>query len=193
MLAWPAHAGMGDDFGTRDPALCPLRHAPDKGAPSPQQAMRYLACDTERVGDRGALMILLGELRLQVDATGRAFDAKSDDFAVDADPAQAVYPIRGDFRIYQCSRSTSPEYLADPGHACRYRNFYGESGLCWRDIAADWHCAFPYQFDAAHSIHNAAPPKAGSYMAIGSVAPPGPSGRRSSPQKRKQHHHKPHH
>ncbi|HEY2345053.1 MAG TPA: hypothetical protein VGH80_04135 [Xanthomonadaceae bacterium] len=189
MLAWPAHAGMGDDFGTRDPAVCPIRTIPSKGAPSMQQVVHYLACDTEKVGDLGATMYLLSEVRLRVDPKGRPYDPKSDSFAADADAAQPVYGIRGDFRVYLCSRNDSPEGLADPGHACRYQNFYDHAGLCWEDGGSDWHCAIPYEIDLAHTVHGVTPPRAGSFLAIGANASTDVRRRASGAKHRKKHHH----
>ncbi|HTA66344.1 MAG TPA: hypothetical protein VK753_12645 [Xanthomonadaceae bacterium] len=159
VLVWPACAGFGSDFGTRDPALCPIRDAPRTGAPSVQLAAHYFACDTERVGDLGASMYLVSEVRLKVAPKGRAYDAKSDMIASGIDPGQSVYDIRGDFRLYQCSRKDSPDWLADPGHACRYQNFLNLQGLCWKDLSSDWHCGLPYKFDIEHTVHSVAPPR----------------------------------
>lgn len=193
LLAWAlvphALAGVGTDFGTRDPAVCPIRTEPSKGGLALQQVARYLTCDTEKVGDLGATMYLLGELRLRIDAKGHAYDAKSDALAADADPAQPVYGIRGDFRIYQCSRTNSPEWLADPGHACRYQNFYDQAGLCWKDVAGDWHCAMPYEIDPAHTVHSVAAPPASSLFAPGADRSDRPAAGKSGAKHRKKHHH----
>ncbi len=188
LLPWPALATIGADFGARDPAICPLRDLPIKGGPSFQQALRFLACDMERVGDHGSVLYLLGEVRLSVSSTPRAYDPAKDTLAVRADPSLPVYPISGDFRIYQCQRKSSPEWLANPGHACRYQNFYQHAGLCWKDMGGDWHCALAYRINPAQTVHSVAPPKAGNYLAIGASAPPPAGASKSSVKKRKKHH-----
>lgn len=189
LLYGSAAAGVGADFGSRDPAVCPLRDAPASGPPSSPQIVRYLACDTEKVGDMGATMYLLGDVRLKTVPKARAFDAKTDAIAVNADPALPVYEFGSDFRIYRCSRNDSADGLANPGHACRYQNFYGHTGLCWRAIGGNWHCALPYRIDPAHTVHGVAPPKAGQYLAIGAAYPPAPAAPKSKTKKRKHHHH----
>lgn len=165
--AAPAQAGVGDDFGTRDPAVCLLRYDPAKGAPALAQAARYFICDTEKVGDMGASMVLVDEVRLSIDAKGRAYDPKADDFAIHADPGLPVYPISGDFRLYQCGRKTSAEWMADPGHACRYEEYFRRSGLCWKNLGGEWHCAIPYHVKPTRSVHSVAPPRPGDYLATG--------------------------
>jgi len=182
----PAIAGVGDDFGSRDPAVCPLRDAPAKGPPSAPQMVRYFACDTEKVGDLGATMYLLGEVRLKSAPRARAYDGKTDVIAVNADPGQPVYEVGVDFRIYQCRRKDSAEGLASPGHACRYQNFYGHTGLCWKAIGGNWHCALPYRIDPARTVHGVAPPRAGSYLAVGASYPPPPAAAKKKARKR--HH-----
>lgn len=193
LLAPPAAAGVGEDFGSRDPAICPLRDAPAKGPPSFAQIIRYLACDMEKVGDMGSTMYLLGEVRMKMAPRARAYDARSDAIAADVDASQPVYAIAADFRIYQCGRKSSAEWLANPGRACRYQNFYGQPGLCWKAIGGDWHCALSYQINPAHTVHSVAPPKAGNFLAIGAAAPPLPGAAKSRVKKRKQHHHPPGH
>lgn len=182
----PTWAGIGEDFGARDPAICPLRDAPTKGGPSSAQALRYLACDTEHVGDHGSLLYLLGEVQLTAAPKARAFDAKTDALATLADAAQPVYELHGNFRIYQCGRKSSPDWLANPGHACRYQNFYDHSGLCWKAIDGGWHCAMAYTINPAHTVHSVAPPPPGRYLAIGASLPPDAPPPRSKARKR--HH-----
>ncbi|MBS0458320.1 MAG: hypothetical protein JSS44_13455 [Proteobacteria bacterium] len=172
LLTLPAWAGIGEDFGARDPAICPLRDAPSKGGPSSAQALRYLACDSEHVGDHGSLLYLLSEVQLSAAPKARAFDARTDGWADQIDATQPVYALRGNFRIYQCARTSSPDWLANPGHACRYQNFYDHSGLCWKALDGGWHCAMTYQINPAHTVHSVAPPPAGRYLAIGASLPP---------------------
>ncbi|MBS0193360.1 MAG: hypothetical protein JSR34_03875 [Proteobacteria bacterium] len=182
MPSLAVRAGIGDDFGSRDPAVCLLRYDPAKGALSQAQANRYFLCDTEKVGDLGATMVLVNELRLSVDAKGRALDPKTDTYALHADPTLPVYPINGDFRLYQCGRKTSAEGMANPGHACHYEEYFRRTGLCWKNLGGEWHCAIPYHVKPTRSVHSVAPPRAGDYLATGADPFAQPGGR-STPAK----------
>jgi len=156
-----ALAGLGDDFGARDPASCPFRDAPKTGAPSQQQMLRYLACDVEKIGDMGEYLYLIGEPLLEIAPKGRALDPKSDVLARDADPKLPVFDVRGYFRYYRCGRKTSIAWTTNPGHACRYQQYEDAKGLCWRDAHAEWHCMMDFTFDLKRTIHDAVPPTGG--------------------------------
>ena len=157
VLAGVAQAGLGDGFGTRDPAACPIRNIPKSGAPSQPQMLRYLACDTDRIGDMGEHIYLIGNPELEVVPKARPFNAVTDANA-GLDPKQPVFDIHGNFRVYQCARKGSVTWNSNPGHACRYQSFFDASGLCGRDQHAEWHCSMSYKFDVAHTIHDAEPP-----------------------------------
>jgi hypothetical protein len=157
LAAMPAWAGLGDDFGTRDPASCPVRSAPRTGGPSQSLMLRYLACDTERIGDMGEHIYLVGEAELEVAPKGRPFNPNTD-ANENVDTQQPVYDIHGYFKLYQCGRKSSSAWQANPGHACRFQEFFDANGSCWKDRSADWHCGMTYKFDITHTVHEAAPP-----------------------------------
>jgi hypothetical protein len=155
LLAAPASAGVGETYGTRDPASCASRAEPKSGAPSLEQAMQYLPCDMEHAASGN--IYLLSDLKLQVAPKGRAFNPITDTTQA-IDPEKKVYDIRGGMRWWQCPSKHSLGWDNHPGHACNYEDMSNLSGFCYQDTFADWHCALSYSPNFRNRVRDAAPP-----------------------------------
>jgi hypothetical protein len=127
----------GAPYGTRDPNTCASRKAPANGAPSVAQATAYFKCSMEYFfGDK---LVLVENVTVEV-GNGRRF-LRSDSELKEVDPQYLIYPIRGSFDKYFCSRwpvwggvpdKTQPNCLLS-----RPRNTVG---VCYRTSFADWKC-----------------------------------------------------
>ena len=135
-----AQQGVGAAYGARDPATCPSRTAPTSGPPSVEQATQYLICDSEKIGV-GRNLYLYTDVQVQV-GNGRPYDGALDSLSPAIDPAQTVYPIRGDYTFYQCATTSAAIYLTGggPGKNCSKYSLTGNTGTCYRSAFNEWHC-----------------------------------------------------
>jgi hypothetical protein len=140
-------ARPGAIFGARDPAVCPSRKAPAKGAPTVDQAKAYFHCDNERVdpavyASHGSQLWLVSELKLEVAPNSRPFNLTTDSTS-DIDPKQPVYNIRGSYAQYQCMTPDAGGGGTYPiGKNCVRRDLSKVEGMCYKNTFADWHCVY---------------------------------------------------
>ena len=134
-----AQSGIGAKFGARDPRICKSQKEPARGAPTADQLKEYFICESEKTaGDSGSaqLLYLVSNVTLEV-AKGRPFNMLTDSWT-DIDPSQTVYPVRGGFTGWQCSRLGSIN--GNPGKNCTKTEQPHASGMCFKTTFSDWHC-----------------------------------------------------
>ena len=137
MSTAPALAGVGDKYGTRDPATCADASQPKSGAPTPAQAAKYLACDQEK--ESGDQLYLIANAKVQVSGASRRYNPNHD-AGTGVDEKKPVYDIRGSFDHYACSRKDSYSAKTNPGKTCAVSHEVAASGTCHHDTFGDWHC-----------------------------------------------------
>jgi hypothetical protein len=131
----PAEAQPASAFGAREPATCASRAAPAQGAPSNEQAVQYVKCTVEGIGD--GRMFLLEDVKVQVTPQGRAYNTSTDYFD-DIDARQQIYPIKGSLVRYECEETTLRGVIA--GKNCRQMIEANASGACYKTTANEWAC-----------------------------------------------------
>jgi hypothetical protein len=133
-----AQPGSGKRYGTRDPKTCASRKEPANGAPSAAQAVAYFNCTME--GFFGDKLTLVENVKIEV-GSGRRF-LRSDSELKEIDPQYLIYPIRGSFDKYFCSRW--PEYRAGfPDKSqpnCLLSHPRNTTGVCYKTSFGDWKC-----------------------------------------------------
>jgi len=146
--AW-AQSHPGALFGARDPAVCPSRKNPVKGAPTVEQAKAYFYCDSESMipgtmGGSGDHLYLVTDVKMEVAPSSRPFNIQTDP-ANDIDPKQPVYNIRGSYALFSCSTPGAGGGGTYPiGKNCGRQDFAKAAGMCHKDTFGDWHCLFNF-------------------------------------------------
>ena len=144
-----AQAGIGAKYATRDPATCVSKTEPEKGAPTSEQAKRYVICGSAYRTAEGVdgyhRMILMENVRVEV-GKGRPFQGGgySDINMHDIDPRFPVYPIRGSYDMYQCSNIAVGDpwkSLSEPGKNCNVYEEHHATGSCYKTSFGDWDCS----------------------------------------------------
>lgn len=132
-----AQPGAGKPFGARDPRTCPSRNAGLTAA----QAREYFICDSEVAEVYTGSLYLVTDVTVQV-GKGRPFNMQSDSFGWATtngiDPTQTVYPIRGSFTSWQCSKLGT--ITGVPGQSCTMTPQPAAQGICFKNSFGDWHC-----------------------------------------------------
>jgi hypothetical protein len=143
-----AAAGEGAKYATRDPRSCASKSEPKSGAPTAEQAKRYVICGSSvHLGegeDSFHHMILLENVQVQV-GKGRPFQGgiNSDINMHDVDVDFPVYPIRGSFDMYQCSNVAPGDPWQSIYEARKNCDLYHETratGACYKTTFGDWDC-----------------------------------------------------
>lgn len=148
-----AQAGAGAKYGSRDPRTC----MPDKSKTlTAGSASKLFTCFIEK--DAGDYLYLVADLKLDI-AAARKYQAG--DTYVDIDQTAPVYPIRGSFTKYQCSRQFNTDAShTNVGKNCNAYPQPQAQGICYRTTFGDWSCKM---FDRVTSAEAAkmrvAPPK----------------------------------
>jgi hypothetical protein len=148
-----AQTHPGTPFGARDPAVCASRKAPEKGAPTADQAKAYFYCDKELAN---GFLYLVADVKVEVAPSSRPFNILTDTTGI-IDPKQPIYNIRGSYTTYQCWNlaSANPGQFP-PGKSCNSSNVTNATGMCYKDSFADWHCVMSGQ--RSLPVPNQAPP-----------------------------------
>jgi len=149
-----AQGGVGAKYGSRDPQTC----APDNSKSLTVDAARKVfTCGAEQ--ETGDYLYLITDLNLQMGAP-RKIIPTSDTYH-DIDPNAPVYPIRGSFTRYQCSR----QFNIDASHSNLGKNCNAQpqpkaEGICYRTTFGDWSCKmFDRVTDASMTKMHVPPPK----------------------------------
>ena len=149
-----AQNGVGAKYGARDPQTC----TPDKsGALTLDSARRLFTCSSEQL--TGDYLYLITDLNLEMGAS-RKGNPRSDTYD-DLDPNAPVYPIRGSFTRYQCSR----QFNLDASHSnvgtnCNAYPQPKAQGICYRTTFGDWKCKmFDRVTDSSTAKMHVPPPK----------------------------------
>jgi len=144
----------GADYRSRDPVSCPSKRGPIKGAPTPEQAKRYVMCQLEVVM-YAPYLILLDNVQVEV-GKGRPYDPDSDSLMSDADRDSLVYPIRGSYDMYTCS----PIDASTPrGRNCALTPHPRATGVCYRTTFGDWDCEMTDPSALSPTRQGVAPPR----------------------------------
>ena len=148
--------GVGAPYGARDPRTCADMKAPAKGAISAGLATKYVICGKEHI--YGQSLYLAEDVTVQVGG-GVPYDSNKFPFAKDIDPKSPVYPIRVNFKSYQCSKLS--DILENQGKNCSsgYRPKAG--GVCVRTTFGDWRCDIT-SVETEENIQYAVPPPGGA-------------------------------
>ena len=150
----------GADYGARDPTVCKDSKAVGSGAPSPQQAAQYVACEHD--GIRANHLYLYDQVKVEIGAA-RRFGQLTDLNLADADTKSAVYPIRGSYRLYICEHQVNNPRLPtynNVGKNCSMFDNQNATGLCWKTSFGDWRCDMTSEKQDPNPKHNVAPPAA---------------------------------
>ena len=132
--------GIGAKYGTRDPMTCSSKKEPAKGAPSPELATQYVICG--KTGEREVsdqTLYLMQDVQVEV-GNGRSFQGGglSDINMRDIDPSLPVYPIRGKYTLYRCTKLGM--FGGDPGKNCWIYDHPEAEGACYKTTFGDWSC-----------------------------------------------------
>ena len=138
-----ASAGVGSKYAARDPVTCDSTKAPASGAPSAQQALQYTKCGEEGE-DSFHHLILTSDMRVEI-GKGRPFQGggNSDINMHDVDPSQPIYPIRGSYKMYQCSNVAAGDpwqSIYTAGKNCDVYDYKAATGACYKTTFGDWKC-----------------------------------------------------
>jgi len=162
-----ADVGMGAKYATRNPATCTSKTEPAKGAPTAEQARRYLLCGSaSRVGegeDSFHHMVLMENVKVDI-GKGRPFQGgnNSDINMHDIDPRFPVYPIRGSFDMYQCSNIAAGDpwqSIYEAGKNCDVYEEHRATGSCFKTTFGDWDCSMGDANAGGPSRRNVSGPK----------------------------------
>lgn len=123
----------GAKYGARDPRTCEPDKSPTLTAAT---ASKLFTCSQEK--DAGDYLYLIADLKLEM---GAARKYQTSDTYADIDPTLMVYPIRGTFTRYQCSR----QFNIDADHSNLGKNCTAypqpqAQGLCYHTTFGDWSC-----------------------------------------------------
>ncbi|QDZ02904.1 hypothetical protein FQ775_22455 [Nitratireductor mangrovi] len=130
-LALPAagQAGVGENYGSRDPVACPQVEG---AGPTLDEAVELFRCTNEIEASH---LFLVDDVRLQI---GKSRPFQDGDNYPEIDRALAVFPIRGAWTEHQCTNiKTFPG--AAPA-SCRVFDKTNGSGICYRTTFGDWRC-----------------------------------------------------
>jgi hypothetical protein len=148
-----AQAGVGAKYGTRDPRTC----MPDKSSiVTVSSASKLFTCFVEK--ETGEYLYLVTDLKLEV---GAARKYQTSDSYPELDQNAPIYPIRGSFTRYQCSR----QFNIDASHTnvgtnCNAYPQPEAQGICYRTTFGDWSCRmFDRVTSSAAARMRVAPPK----------------------------------
>ncbi len=133
-LALAQGQGAGAPYGTRDVTPCPQVLGATLTQPV---AQKLFQCEDEKLA--GTYIYIDTDLTVQM-AAARKVNPQSDTYT-DLDPNSLVYPIRGSFTRYQCSKV----FNIDAGHTNVGKNCDAHpqpqaQGLCYRTTFGDWKC-----------------------------------------------------
>ncbi len=146
------HPGIGAEFGARDPRTCKDKTQPRSGALSAEQAKEYLICDTEGLVNQ---LYLIDEVTVQV-APGRRYNANEDINFPDIDLKFLIYPIRGSYKSYSCSRINLER--SNLGRNCMIYDEPHANGACYKDSFGDWRCGMTDVSTGQFTAYDVAPP-----------------------------------
>lgn len=151
-LAAQANA-QGAAFGTRDPLTCQPYTA---NSMTQDTSGKLFRCSNEVV--TGDYIYLIENLTIQV---GAARKALSSDSYHDLDPNAMVYPIRGSFTRYQCSKVFNIDSShTNVGTNCAAYPQPRAEGTCYRTTFGDWQCKmFDRVTDSSTARMHVPPPK----------------------------------
>jgi hypothetical protein len=130
-----AQPGAGAKYGARDPHTCSSTMEPAKGAPSPEQAAKYVACAGETVG-MSSNLFLLENVKVEVGKGIPWMELDRPSRPTDADTKSLVYSIRGSYTKYQCGAVVP----INRGQNCSVYYHPKAVGTCYRTNFGDWHC-----------------------------------------------------
>lgn len=126
-----ASAGIGAQYGSRDPHHCRAY----KGPMTTAFAEAVFACDAEHV--RGLdVLVLVARVSIQL-GTPRRFDITRDSY-IDVSTTAQVYPIKGGYSEYDCSALAGGSYSR--GANCLHVDYMNAGGECYMTNATGWHC-----------------------------------------------------
>lgn len=131
LSAPPAMAGIGAQFGSRDPHQCRIYNGPMTQA----FAAAVFACDEEHLRGQDVLE-LVARISVQVGAP-RRFDIARDSY-IDVSTTAPVYPITGGYSVYDCSSLAGGNYSR--GANCLHVDYVNASGECYMTNSTGWHC-----------------------------------------------------
>ncbi|MGI8467914.1 MAG: hypothetical protein ACR2N3_05625 [Pyrinomonadaceae bacterium] len=126
---------VGAPYGAREPRTCADTKAPTKGAITAAQATKYVICNQEGVSSD--LLYLVENVQVTVGG-GRPYNSFSDSYATSIDTTAPVYPIRGSFDKYQCSKVTDTS--ENKGYNCNIYHERKAEGKCFKTTFGDWYC-----------------------------------------------------
>jgi hypothetical protein len=138
---------LGAKYGTREPATCPGRTAPLKGAPSADQATQYFICDAEH--ELSSHLFLVTNVKVQV--APASHPASRSILGGDLDPTQPIWDIHGSFMQYQCSQAATWDNAFARTHNCSTNDMPTATGYCYKSTSGEWHCTMS---DMAHLTAN---------------------------------------
>jgi hypothetical protein len=151
-VAVPAHAGMSELYGTREPYQCGPFTEIAGSTPTAEEALAIFVCEYERdpIGIASKLF-LLEDVSIQV-GKGRPFGQSSDYNLRDADTSLEVFPIRGTATRIQCGEINS----RNQGANCAETPSRAE-GTCYRNTFGEWSC--PMFMTDAGPLRDNLPPR----------------------------------
>jgi hypothetical protein len=133
-----AQQGVGAKYGSREAATCPSMKEPAKGAPSSDQARRYLICNAE--GVKGGTLYLLQDVKVEVGKGTPYKEMPGAGRPFDADPEGMVYQIRGSLKKYSCVAQITSKLWYNVGKNCRIYDEPKATGNCHKDNFGEWQC-----------------------------------------------------
>ncbi|MEE8439567.1 MAG: hypothetical protein V3S07_08250 [Micropepsaceae bacterium] len=132
-LSAEAQTGIGTEYGSRAPAICPDRTQPTEGAPNEEQLLYHLRCTMEGIGD--GRLYLAENMIAEISGEGRAHDPQRD-YYDNIDTSALIYPISGSLLRYNCHVLDG----TNEGTSCETFLEEEANGACYKETNGDWVC-----------------------------------------------------
>ncbi len=129
-----AQTGIGKSYGTRDPRT----DCGDLKGAAPTQAIALKSFICHREQERYPNIWLVEGASVQV-GVGRSYNMKEDYNVPEIDVRAKVYPIRGNFKNYQCNPLSN--ILHNQGKNCLMSVQPKAGGLCYKNTWGEWLCS----------------------------------------------------
>lgn len=126
---------IGKKYNSRNPRRC-IEAASKSKAPTIAEAVASVICNTEHEAGIETLA-LVEDVKVTQIGNGTPYRGGYDGNLSDIDVNFLIYPIRGSFKLYQCTLST----VNPPEKSCRMYEQPNATGRCYKNGFGQWLCS----------------------------------------------------